>query len=73
MILGIIHVKNVESDCDIDKYFWATGPKCWHIDFVYEFDKPIHSKGALRLWSPNSFAMDKVIKELSLLKLIRKK
>ena len=40
VILGIIHVKNVESDCDIDKYFWATGPKCWHIDFVYEFDIP---------------------------------
>jgi len=65
VILGIIHVKNVESDCDIDKYFWATGPKCWHIDFVYEFDTPIESKGALSFWSPNSFVMDKVKKELS--------
>lgn len=65
VILGIIHVKNVESDCDIDKYFWATGPKCWHIDFVYEFDNQINSNGELRFWSPDSFAMEKVIKELS--------
>jgi hypothetical protein len=64
-ILGIIHVTNVESNCDIDKYFWATGPKCWHIDFAYEFDNPIESIGARSFWSPNSNVMNKVIKELS--------
>lgn len=65
VILGIAHITNVESECDIDKYLWATGPKCWHIDFVYEFNTPINSNGALSFWSPSSNAMSKIIKELS--------
>jgi hypothetical protein len=63
-ILGIIHIKNIETDCDIDKYKWATGPNCWHIDFVYKFEKPIEAKGQLGLWSPSDNQIKSIKKQL---------
>jgi len=50
-IIGIMYIDNVEENCDVNRYFWATGPVCWHISFVYHFRKPIENvKGQLRLW-----------------------
>ena len=42
-IIGIMYINNVEENCDVNKYFWATGPVCWHISFVYHFKKPIEN------------------------------
>lgn len=64
-IIGIVHVKNIEINCDIDKYFWATGPKCWHIDFAYEFNRPIKCVGKLSYWTPEDEDMNRVVEELS--------
>jgi hypothetical protein len=70
-IIGIAHIKNIESDCDVDKYIWATGPKCWHIDFAYEFDNLIPCLGSLSFWKPKEESMATVKKELKSNKFIQ--
>jgi hypothetical protein len=63
-ILGIMHVSHVEKDCDIDKYIWATGTHCWHIDQVIKFEKPITAIGAMSLWTPSPIVQDKIRLEI---------
>ena len=72
-ILGIVYINNVEPDCDIDKYLWASGPVCWHIKKVYKFKTPIHCKGHLGLWTPNEHTQKSITKELDKLDIFTRK
>lgn len=65
VILGLMHVSRIEIDCDIEKYKWATGPNCWHIDKVLKFSTPIPAKGSLGLWKPKENIFEKLTKEIN--------
>jgi len=66
-ILGIMYINNIEEDCDVSKYKWASGPNCWHITKVYKFSKPINAKGKLGLWYPDIDTQPKIKKELDII------
>lgn len=65
-ILGAMYITHTESPCDIEKYLWATGPVCWHINKVIKFDTPIPAKGQLGLWNPYIFLHNDIKKQLDL-------
>lgn len=63
-IIGLMHIRNIEANCELDKHFWATGPFCWHIDAVIKFNNPIHVNGTLGQWRPPKEIHNELYKEI---------
>lgn len=63
-IIGMMHIRRIESISNISNNIWATGPYCWILDAVIKLNNPIFTIGHQKVWDPPENIHEKLQKEI---------